>query len=441
MKCLIIAAGRGSRLSSRGDSKPLVPLLGLSLIERVILTAQESGLTDFHVVTGYNGEKVRHYLNRFSQRRNIPITHITNEEWEKGNGISVLKAKALLHENFILLMTDHIFDESILVKLKHERLADGEVMLAVDYNLKTQELVDGNDATEVLVKDNRILDIGKNIKNYNAYDTGIFLCSPALFSAIEESLYNGDSSLSGGIKVLAGKGKVKAFDIQDHYWIDVDDEKTFKRAENRLLDTLRKTTDGPISRYLNRPLSTRITRYLFLRTNITPSYVSFFSFILAMVGALLFFLGGYSNLVIGALLAQVSSVIDGCDGEIARLKFQVTEFGGWFDAVLDRYADAFLLFSLTYHVYAANRDIFALFIGFLAIIGTFMNSYTADKYDGLMKRKLKPGKYYFRMGRDVRMFIIFVGALLNQPLMVLALIALLMNAENIRRIVALYRNG
>lgn len=440
MKCLIIAAGRGSRLSSRGDSKPLTPLLGLSLIERVILTAQKSGLTDFYVVTGYNGDKVRHYLNRFSQSSNIPITHITNEEWEKENGISVIKAKKLFHENFILLMGDHIFNESILVKLKHENLADGEVMLAVDYNLKTNKLVDGNDTTRVLVKNNRILNTGKNIKNYNAYDTGIFLCSPALFSAIEESVHSDDSSLSGGIRVLARKGKAKAFDIKDNYWIDVDNEKTFKRAENSLLATLKKATDGPISRYLNRPLSTRITRHL-IRTDITPSSVSFFSFILAMLGALFFFLGGYSNLVIGALLAHLSSVIDGCDGEIARLRFQVTEFGGWFDAVLDRYADTFLLFSLTYYVYVANGDISALFIGFLAIIGTFMNSYTADKYDGLMKRRLKPGKYYFRMGRDVRMFIIFVGALFNQPLIVLVVIALLMNAENIRRIVVLRKNG
>jgi phosphatidylglycerophosphate synthase len=158
-----------------------------------------------------------------------------------------------------------------------------------------------------------------------------------------------------------------------------------------------------------------------------------------MLGALFFFLGGYSNLVIGAILAQVSSVIDGCDGEIARLKFQVTEFGGWFDAVLDRYADAFLIFSLTYYVYFRDTNFFVLFIGFLAIIGTFMNSYTADKYDGLMKRERVPGKYYFRMGRDVRMFIIFLGALLNQPLLVLVAIALLMNAENIRRIVVIYR--
>ncbi len=440
MKCLIIAAGRGSRLSSRGDSKPLIPLLGLSLIERVILTAKKSGLSDFYVVTGYNGEKVRQYLDRFSQSRNINITHITNEEWENGNGISVLKAKKLLNENFILLMGDHIFDESILVKLKNERIADDEVMLAVDYNIETNRLVDVDDVTRVLVEDNRILDIGKNIKKYNAYDTGIFLCSPAIFSAIEESLHNDDSSLSGGIRLLAGKGKAKTFDIKDDYWIDVDDEKTYKLAENKLLATLKKTSDGPISRYLNRPISTRITRYL-LRTDITPNHVSFFSFILAMLGAFLFFSGGYINLVIGAILAQVASVIDGCDGEIARLKFHVTEFGGWFDAVLDRYADAFLLFGLTYYAYFTNMNFSVLFIGFLAIIGTFMNSYTADKYDGLMKRKLGQGKHYFRMGRDVRIFIIFLGALVNQPLLILVLIALLMNAENIRRVVVLYKNG
>lgn len=440
VRCLIIAAGRGGRLSSRGDSKPLIPLLGLSLIERVILTAKKHSLTDFYMVTGYNSEKVKQYLDRFSQSRNINITHITNEEWEKGNGISALKAKKLLNENFILLMGDHVFDELILKKLKNERIADGEVMLAVDYNIKTNKLVDVNDVTKVLVEDNRILDIGKNIKKYNAYDTGIFLCSPAIFSAIEESLHNNDSSLSGGIRVLASKGKAKVFDIKDDYWIDVDDEKTFKKAESKLLDTLKKTSDGPVSRYLNRPISTRITRHL-LRTDITPNYVSFFPFILATLGAFFFFLGGYVNLVIGAILAQVSSVIDGCDGEIARLKFQITEFGGWFDAVLDRYADAFLLFGLTYYVYFANRNFLVLFIGFLAIIGAFMNSYTADKYDGLMKRKLGPGKYYFRMGRDVRMFIIFLGALINQPLLALVLIALLMNAENIRRVVVLYKNG
>lgn len=440
MKCLIIAAGQGTRLSNRGDSKPLIPLLGLSFIERVVLTAKKAGLTDFYVVTGYSGEKVRQYLERFRQSRNINITYIANEEWAKGNGISVLKAKELLNENFILLMVDHIFDESIVVKLKNERIADGEVMLAVDYNIKTNKFVNINDVTKVLTENNRILDIGKNITKFNAYDTGIFLCSPAIFSAIEESLHHGDTSLSGGIRVLASKGKARTFDIKEDFWIDVDEEKAYKLVENKLLEDLKKTSDGPISRYLNRPISTRITRHL-LRTRISPNFISFFSFILAMLGALFFFLAGYINLIIGAILAQASSIIDGCDGEIARLKFQVTEFGGWFDAVLDRYADAFLLFGLTYYVYFTDRSFLNIFIGFLAIIGSFINSYTADKYDGLMKRKLEPGKNYFRIGRDIRIFIIFLGALLNQPYLVLVLLALLMNIENTRRMVVLYKYG
>ncbi|NIA10035.1 MAG: NTP transferase domain-containing protein [Nitrospiraceae bacterium] len=451
MKCLIIAAGQGTRLSTKSDSKPLIPLLGLSLIERVILTAKKGGLTDFYVVTGYNGETVRHFLDRFSQRRDIKIAHVINDDWEKENGISVLKAKDTLKENFILLMSDHIFDESIIAKLKNEKIADDEVMLVVDHNIKTNKLVDIDDVTKVLVEDNRILDTGKDIKKYNAYDTGIFLCSPAIFRAIEESSGNGDTSLTGGVRILAKKGKAKVLDIKDNFWIDVDDEKALKKAEGKLLATLEKPSDGPISRHLNRPISIGISKYL-VKTNISPNFISFFSFILCCIGAFFFFLGEYSYLLLGAILAQAASIVDGCDGEIARLKFQETEFGAWFDAVLDRYADAFLLFGLTYYVYLLSGSPLNLFIGFLAIIGTFMNSYTADKYDGLMKKIIGPKGHYFRMGRDVRIFIIFLfvildipflflGETVNLPFLALLLIAILMNAENIRRVVVLYKSG
>ena len=73
MKCLIIAAGEGSRLSNRGDSQPLVPLLELPLIERVILNANRAGISDFYIVTGYNGEKLQKHLNQFSQNKKLKI--------------------------------------------------------------------------------------------------------------------------------------------------------------------------------------------------------------------------------------------------------------------------------------------------------------------------------------------------------------------------------
>ena len=438
MKCLIIAAGEGSRLSNRGDSKPLVPLLELPLIERVILNANRAGISDFYIVTGYNGEKLRKHLNQFSQNKNLKISYFQNNQWEKENGLSVLAAKKEINENFILLMSDHIFDKSILEDLMQEKVVYGEIILAVDYNLKNK-IVDIDDVTKVLVDDKgRIINIGKNIKKYNAYDTGIFLCSPAIFEALEESSANGDTSLSAGIKIIAKQKKSKVFDIKGKYWIDVDDENAFKKAENILLADLKKVSDGPVSRYLNRPISIRISKHL-LKISITPNQISLFSFIFSMVGALFFFFGGYANLLIGGILAQIASIIDGCDGEIARLKFQTSEFGGWYDAVLDRYADAFLLFGLTYYVYFLGENLLYLFIGFLAIIGAFMNSYTADKYDGLMKKNLTRGKHYFRIGRDVRIGIIFIGTLINQPTLVLFVIALLMNTENIRRILIFYK--
>ena len=442
MKCLVIAAGRGSRLSGKGNSKPLVPLLGLPLIERTILTAKKSGINDFYVVTGYEGEKVRRYLDKIGQRTNTNITHVINEEWEKGNGISVLKARDLIKEPFILLMADHLFDYSILDGLKKEQISEDEIILAVDRNIESNKLVDIDDVTKVLIEDNnKITAIGKNISNYNAYDTGIFLCSPVLFHAIEDSfLSTGDSTLSGGIRILSGNGNAKTFDIQDNYWVDVDDEKAFSKAKNLLISNLKKASDGPVSRYLNRPLSIRLT-ILLLNTKIAPNHISILAFILGVLGAGFFFLGGYINLIIGGILAQIASVIDGCDGEIARLKFKASEFGGWFDAVLDRYGDAFLLFGLTYHVYLIDGRFLYIIIGFLAIIGTFMNSYTADKYDGLMQKKLKSGMHYFRLGHDVRIFIIFLGALVNQPLLILILIAFMTNAENVRRVLILYKNG
>jgi len=438
MKCLIIAAGKGSRLSTRGTSKPLVSLLGLTLIERVILTAKRSGITNFYVVTGHNGEKVRLFLDDFSRERNIKITHIINEEWEKGNGLSVLKAETVLDENFILLMGDHIFDENILKQLKNEEVREGEVILAVDRRTNSNRLVDIEDVTKVFIDKGKVIDIGKSIIKYNAYDTGVFLCSTSIFTAIKKSITrNNDSSLSGAIKILAEQRKVEAFDIKNSFWIDVDDENTFQKAERCLIDKLKKPSDGPISRYLNRPLSIKITEYL-IKTDITPNQISVFSFILSLMSSTLFFLGSYITLLAGGVLAQISSIIDGCDGEVARLKYTESDFGGWFDAVLDRYADAFILFGLTYHAFISGNSILSLFIGFMAIIGSFMNSYTADKYDGLMKKKVKLNRG-FRIGRDVRIFLIFVGAIINQPIFALLLVALLMNIENIRRVVVCYK--
>ena len=336
-------------------------------------------------------------------------------------------------------MADHLFEPSIVRELLEFPVADGEIALAVDRNSHNR-LVNLDDVTRVRTFGDKIESIGKGLTDFNGFDTGIFLSTPAIFGALEQCAEkSGDTSLSGAVRVLAAEGRAKAVDVNGHFWIDVDDPKDFNLAESTLVAQLGdKPNDGPVSRYLNRPLSVTISRRL-VRTRVTPDQISIFSFLCSVLAAGLFALGGYAALVLGGVLAQFASVIDGCDGEVARLKFQESSYGGWLDAVLDRYADAFLLLGLTWHAFAASPDSLILLIGFLAIIGSFMVSYTADKYDGLMQDRIGQGG--FRMGRDVRILLVFLGALFNQVTLTLLVIAVVMNLETIRRLVTCRDHG
>jgi 1L-myo-inositol 1-phosphate cytidylyltransferase len=74
------------------------------------------------------------------------------------------------------------------------------------------------------------------IRDFNAFDTGVFLCAPVMFDALEESQAYGEDSISGAMNVLAGWGKARAFDIQNRLWVDVDDPVAFGKTE-KLLDS------------------------------------------------------------------------------------------------------------------------------------------------------------------------------------------------------------
>ncbi|GBE27982.1 bifunctional IPC transferase and DIPP synthase [bacterium BMS3Bbin03] len=431
MKALILAAGLGKRQKENGDSKPLIPLLGLSFIERVILTAKKSGIKEFQIVIGYKGKRIQKYLGN-GEKLGVNVDYIYNDEWRKGNGISVLKAKDYIQKPFILLMADHLFDYKILLALQKQTIEDDGCILCVDKD--HHKYLDVDDATKVLIEESQIKDIGKQLDDYNGIDTGIFLCTPAIFDALEVSIRNGNDSLSAGIKALAKRHKMKAFDISDKYWLDVDDNGALKNAKSLLFEKLKKNTDGPVSRILNRPISSKISELL-LKTNITPNQISLISFILGFFGALFFYFGNYIYLVIGGLLVQLSSIIDGCDGEVARLKLVETEYGGWFDSVLDRYADAIIIFGMIHGHWLLHNDIIIWTVGFIALMGSFLNSYTADKYDVIFRKRIKVNR--MRMGRDVRLFLIFIGALSNQILITLAILAVISNFEAIRRLVVL----
>ncbi len=435
---LILAAGLGSRLREQTKTpKPLTRVLGLTLAERVICTLRDAGIGRFLVTLGHEAETVREHFSDVARRRGVKIDFVDAKDWERGNGASALAARGRTGTApFFLVMIDHLFDPKIARALADDPLASGEMRLAVDRD--KDAIFDLDDVTRVKIDDGLIKEIEKTLDNWDASDTGIMLCTSGLYDGLERAAASNRHGLTDGLRELAREGRARTVDVTGLSWLDVDTPDALREAERRLMrDQGRKTRDGPVARHLNRPVSRWLSRYL-LRTTVTPNQISLASWMLSCVAAGLMAVSGYPALAIGGALAQLASVIDGCDGEIARLKWSQSDFGGWFDAVLDRYADAVLLFGLMWHEFAATDTHVSLVLGFAAIVGSFLNSYTADKYDGLMAQRLE-GASHFRLGRDVRVFVIFLGAVLNQPLFTLGVVALVMNVEVVRRIVVCAR--
>ncbi len=231
MQVVIIAAGQGRRLSSVSDSKPLTPVVDVPLLERVIDTARGAGATGFVVVTGFNADRIETFLEGLSCRLQVPLALVHNERWDLENGLSVLRARGLVREPFLLAMADHLFDEGIMRRLIEFPVGAGETVLAVDRRVDNHPLVDMDDVTRVLEEGGRLRAIGKTLEKFNAFDTGLFLCTHALFDALQESAHSGDSTLSGGMRCLAAKNLARTMDIGDAFWLDVDDENALAQAE------------------------------------------------------------------------------------------------------------------------------------------------------------------------------------------------------------------
>ena len=101
--------------------------------------------------------------------------------------------------------------------------------------------------------------------------------------------------------------------------------------------------DGYISKHVNRKMSEPMARLL-AKTQVTPNQMTWVAFGIALLSFVSFILG---HNIIAGILVQLSSIVDGIDGSLARLKGATSEFGGFLDSVLDRYADILIVLGLT----------------------------------------------------------------------------------------------
>lgn len=230
---MILAAGNGDRfLNPTHDSKLLQPLLGRPILLRTLEAAHEAGIRSATVVLGYQADRVRTVVERGAPA-GIDVSFAWNPEWRLENGVSALAAQASIGaERFALLMGDHVFEPPVLQRMLRVEVSGHESLLAVDARPATRELAE--EATKVRREGSRIVAIGKDLTDYDALDTGMFVFSPVLFGALEAARALGDTTLSGGVRQLAARGLMRAVEIGDASWCDIDTLSDLAAAETAL---------------------------------------------------------------------------------------------------------------------------------------------------------------------------------------------------------------
>jgi 1L-myo-inositol 1-phosphate cytidylyltransferase len=226
---VILMAGTGSRLRGSADTiaKPLIPIAGRPLISYAIDSFDRVGVKTLHAVVGPNGDELAAAVAPLLPSR-MEFRPISNPNWQKQNGVSLLTAAGKVCAPFFLAMGDHLFESSILDPLiAHADLS--KLNLAIDKKLGS--IFDLADAMKVQSQGNEIIAIGKKLENYNAIDTGIFLCPEIIFDYLRRTLKDNDCSLADGVRLMAEERNALAIDIGDAWWQDVDTPEMLARAE------------------------------------------------------------------------------------------------------------------------------------------------------------------------------------------------------------------
>ena len=242
-EAVILMAGSGSRLRGSDETflKPFVPVFGRPLICYTIDALIHAGIKKANFIVGYQSGRMIAAVKELIPSELEPC-FIENRDWQKQNGISALAAANHMTAPFLLTMSDHLFEQSIVDLLLREATAD-QLNLAIERKLDS--IFDLNDAMKVRMRGDQVVAIGKDLQDYDAIDTGLFVCPRKFFDYLEKAKQNGDCSLADGVRLMATDDQVRGIDIGAAWWQDVDTPEMLAWAEQHLrTGTRRRDTEA-----------------------------------------------------------------------------------------------------------------------------------------------------------------------------------------------------
>jgi len=381
---------------SRPVVSPLTGLLGLALVHRVILAASQAGVKDFLLI-GPSGKDVEDIADNLRKDKRIVARSLrvsavrAPEAGKPGDGPGV-------HGRFWLIPADAVFDPDLLARAAEADPGGGVNLHIVDPAPPTEaETTDTIRAKAGRPGQEGITFVPGPAEGSPAY-AAVSLCAEDIFPRL--GVLFGESGRgrpeADVLNQIFGAAPARTFDTGGRFCFRVLSKAALKKARRSLLATARKPTDSFISRNFNRRVSLFLTRPL-IRMGIKPNPLSVACLAIGMASCWFIAQGGYFHSVLGAFLFEFASIFDGCDGEVARLTYRTSKFGGFVDMVGD--AVIFVLFfaCLPVGLYRdSNRPVW-LVLGVLALLsmGIFYLQLTA-----FMKKK-KLGNYVVGVVKDI----------------------------------------
>lgn len=141
-----------------------------------------------------------------------------------------------------------------------------------------------------------------------------------------------------------------------------------KTAETLLWNSIESSADGWVDLHFNRPVGRPLSRFL-VKTSITPNQVTLFALILGCLAAGSFAIGSHLSFILGAVLLQLSAVLDCIDGDVARIKFRESPLGKWLDLISDQIVHAAVFAGIAIGVYRQESDPIFIVLGLSCVIG------------------------------------------------------------------------
>jgi phosphatidylglycerophosphate synthase len=367
---------------------PLTVVGGLSLLQRTIMTLQRAGITRLVMLGGDKTEAMQRQLQG-DRRIQIEVGWLPIREFPLSDPRTWEGLSGMLGSSYLVAGTRAVFSPDLVIRLREEGRKGDPVLVVRNADSGRTRRDSLSPGRQDLPSHSGVPMAPQGVKGHGRGESegagGVVTLEPAVASSLfvdlvsipegftspgwvnpQDSPHPLRTALERGLR----SGQVKVLPLEADWYQEVRTgaPEEVASAEWTLLRSLKGGLEGFVDRHFNRKCSKWITQWL-VGTPLTPNGVTILATAVGLLAATAFGLGGYAEGIIGALLFQLSAILDCCDGEVARLKFLESSMGEQLDVVLDNVVHVALYAGIAWASYRDNWGPVALLFGWLAMLG------------------------------------------------------------------------